>query len=119
MKKMMATLFLCAFSTATFAGTGLNCSDLDAIGDNQDALQACVDQTNDELNATYKQLRDTHKDNKDAYAALKDMQVGWIKMRDAQCLFKSMNTGSAAAQVGVMCEIEMTIQRENELAGLL
>jgi uncharacterized protein YecT (DUF1311 family) len=119
MKKLVSVLFLCAFSAGTFAGTGLNCSDLDAIGDNQDALEACVIQTNDELNATYKQLRDAHKNNKGAYDALKDMQVGWIKMRDAQCQFKSMNTGSAAAQVGVMCEIEMTVQRENELAGLL
>lgn len=108
------------FSAGAMAGTGLNCSNLDEIGDDENALEACFTQVNDELNATYNQLRETHKDNTEGLKALKEMQLGWIKMRDSQCLFQSMNSagGGGAAKTAVRCEIEMTTKREEELSQM-
>ncbi len=120
MKKYILISLLLSASSVSLAGTGLNCSNLDVIGQDTKALEACVTQTNDELNATYKELRATHKNKKDKLKALKDMQNGWIKMRDAQCLFQGMNAvgGGGAAQTGIRCEIKMTIKREEELSQL-
>lgn len=119
MKKIIFTLLLSTVSYSSFAGTGLNCSEDEVLSD-ANQLEACVTQTNDELNATYKQLTETHKDAPEKLEALKSMQLAWIKMRDAQCLFKSMNSagGGGAAMTAVRCEVEMTIQREEELANL-
>ena len=121
MKKHTWTLLLSSFSTIAMAGTGLNCSDLDSIGQDDNAMEACITQTNDELNGTYKELKALSKDNKEALKELKSMQLGWIKMRDSQCLFISMNSagGGGVAITALRCEIEMTIQREKELSIML
>lgn len=121
MKKYTWILLLSSFSTVAMAGTGLNCLDLDAIGENDNALEACISQTNDELNGTYKELHTQNKENKEVLKALKNMQRGWIKMRDAQCLFKSMHSagGGGVAKTAIRCEIEMTIKREEELSMML
>lgn len=121
MKKHTWILLLSSFSTIAMAGTGLNCSDLDTIGDDDNAMEACITQTNDELNGTYKELKTQSKENKKGLKALKDMQLGWIRMRDSQCLFMSMNSagGGGVARTALRCEIEMTIKREKELSIML
>ena len=118
MKKNTWILLLSSFSTISMAGTGLNCSDLDSIGQDDNMMEACITQTNDELNDTYKELKALSKDNKEGLKVLKNMQLGWMKMRDSQCLFMSMNSagGGGAARTAIRCEIEMTIQREKELS---
>jgi uncharacterized protein YecT (DUF1311 family) len=121
MKKNTWILLLSSFSTISMAGTGLNCSDLDSIGQDDNAMEACITQTDDELNGTYKALKALSKDNKEGLKVLKNMQLGWIKMRDSQCLFMSMNSagGGGAARTALRCEIEMTIKREKELSIML
>ena len=119
MKKMFFASALLAFSSIATAGTGLNCSDENVLSElNQ--LEACYTQVDSELNGTFKQLQALHKDSKQKMAALKQMQLGWIKMRDAQCDFQSMNSagGGGVAQTAMRCIVEMTIQRDKELQDL-
>lgn len=118
MKEYTFAIIALFSASAAFAGSDMDCSDLEALGQDEDKLEQCHAQADSKLNATYKEVRGRHKDNEDMQKALKDMQLGWIKMRDAQCLFKSMNTAGGAALAGVLCEIEMTTKREAELAEL-
>ena len=121
MKKHTWILLLSSYSTIAMAGTGLNCYELDALSDNDNAMETCITQTNSELNGTYNALRTQSKDHKEGLEALKSMQLGWMKMRDSQCLFLSMHSagGGGAARTAIRCEIEMTIKREEELSKLL
>lgn len=118
MKKYILAIAMLTFSATTFSGSTLDCSDMDKVGQDEDHLEQCAAQADSDLNKAYKELRSMHKDNEEKQAALKDMQLGWIKMRDAQCLFKSMNTASGAALTGVLCEVEMTTIRAQELADM-
>ena len=119
MKKMFFATALLAFSSVASAGTGLNCSDDEVLSD-PNKVEACLTQVDGELNGTFKQLQTLNKDSKDKLKALKNMQLGWIKMRDAQCEFQSFNSagGGGAALTAMRCEIEMTMQREKELQDL-
>lgn len=119
MKKLFFAAALLAFSGVATAGTGLNCSDGEVLSD-PNRVEACLTQVDGELNGTFKQLQALHKDSKEKLKALKDMQLGWIKMRDAQCEFQSFNSagGGGAALTAMRCEIEMTMQRDKELQEL-
>ncbi|WP_038141134.1 lysozyme inhibitor LprI family protein [Thiothrix lacustris] len=119
MKKMFFSTALLAFSSIATAGTGLNCSDDNVLSD-INKLQACYTQADSELNGTFKKLQALHKDGKVKMAALKQMQLGWIKMRDAQCDFQSMNSagGGGVAQTAMRCKVDMTMQRNKELQDL-
>ncbi|WML89726.1 lysozyme inhibitor LprI family protein [Thiothrix lacustris] len=119
MKKMFFASALLAFSSIATAGTGLNCTDENVLSD-PNYLDVCVTQVDSELNGTFKELQARHKDVKEKMAALKQMQLGWIKMRDAQCDFQSMNSagGGGVAQTAMRCIVEMTIQRDKELQDL-
>ncbi|WP_372587916.1 lysozyme inhibitor LprI family protein [Thiothrix lacustris] len=48
---------------------------------------------------------------------MKNMQLGWIKMRDAQCKIEAYvgDITSTGASEKKICLIRMTIQRSNEL----
>ena len=119
MKKYILAVLLGSLSSIALAANP-DCSKPEDIGQDETKLEACLTSTNDKLNGTYKELRDIHKDNEEKLGVLKDMQLGWIKMRDAQCLFRSMNSagGGGAALTAVLCEIELTNQRAKELADL-
>lgn len=116
MKKYLWILFIITASTATWAESDLDCSILTNY--NADELAICIAQVDDNLNVTYKQLRATHKDNREVLRAIRSMQLGWIKMRDAQCLFRGLSSASSlgGGQAALHCEIQMTIQREKELS---
>lgn len=118
MKNYFFALLVLSFSATAFAESTLDCANTDNIGRDEDKLEECVTHTNKALNAAYDELKSRHEDNKEMQGILKDMQLGWIKMRDAQCLYRSMNTGSGAALTGVLCEIELTHQRSEALAEL-
>lgn len=118
---LLSALLLCSLTNLAIAGTGLNCSEVINKDSSDNELEACIEQTNDELNSSYKQLRVMYKESKDHLAALKKMQLGWIEMRNGQCDFESRNSagGGGAARTAVRCEIRMTLQRTDELDEML
>lgn len=121
MKIFLPSLLLFSLTNLATAGTGLNCSEVINKESTDNELEACIEQTNDELNGSYKQLQDTYKGNKDILSALKKMQLGWIEMRDGQCDFESRNSagGGGVARTVIRCEIKMTLQRTDELDEML
>lgn len=70
MRKVVSAILLLACSSFVNAGTGLNCSEEDVLS-NPDTLEICIDQSNDWLNGTYKQLQARHKGEKSKLEALK------------------------------------------------
>ena len=112
---ILSGLLLIALSFSAYASDKtIDCTNLDS-GTNSDQLDVCAKQADKQLNDNYQALRDTHKDSPDKLKLLKEMQVAWIKMRDAQCEFAMRNVGGNAAQAGVICEIKATQQRAKEL----
>lgn len=89
---------------------------MDQLDDNQ--LEVCAKQSDKQLNENYQKLRKMHKDESDKLKLLKDMQEGWIKMRDAQCEFTMRKVGSSAAIAGLTCEVALTQKRAAELADM-
>lgn len=113
-KNILALALLSLGSSAALAGTAINCYDV--VNDmNEQSLEVCIEQTNRHLNENYQQLRETFKDEEETLALLKDMQLAWIKMRDAQCEINSRHTGSSAGLVGLACEVVLTQKRADVL----
>ncbi|OQW92715.1 MAG: hypothetical protein BWK79_14110 [Beggiatoa sp. IS2] len=76
------------------------------------AVKTCVEQTDRHLNENYQILLKKFKEDA---KLLKDMQLGWIKMRDAQCELAGKHTGSQAALVMSKCTVVLTQKRADEL----
>jgi uncharacterized protein YecT (DUF1311 family) len=122
MKKCFVLAFLTlAFSGYAMAGTGLDCAEMaksDSFQTDGEFSQ-CLSQTDQELNASFKTLQTKMKDRNVA-ADLKAMQLGWIKMRDAQCIVEGLtaNLANAIETRGKTCTIRMTSQRAAELDAM-
>lgn len=117
MKQHVAGLALFLCSGVAFAGTGLNCNDIDNMNPNE--MDACAEQTDQELNASYKTaMAAMKKQDNGSDKLLKDAQRAWLKMRAAQCEMASLNTGGSAANAMVSCEVGLTMQRTDYLDGL-
>lgn len=112
MKKIIVSLGLLVIFSAQ-ANTAINCYEVDNMG--ADMIEVCVEQTNRHLNENYSQLREIHKGSPEKLNLLKEMQLGWMKMRDAQCDFAAHNTGSNAALAGSICVVKLTQQRADEI----
>lgn len=108
----ISSLFIILNASAQ-AGTAINCNEVDNM--ESDMIEVCAEQTNKHLNENFEALKELHKEVPKKLELLKEMQLGWIKMRDAQCEFATQNTGSNAALAGVTCEVKLTQQRANEL----
>ncbi len=114
MKYLLSVFGLfCVTSLSAQAATAINCHEVDNM--EQDMIEVCVEQTDRHLNENYQALRKLHKDSSKKLKLLKDMQMGWIKMRDAQCDFAMHNTGSNAALAGLVCQVTLTQQRADEI----
>ncbi len=120
MKSLMTVLLLCLIAAPVNADTSLNCSDPDTIGNNDQHLETCIDQANSSLNEVYQTLRNRHPGQKEKLRALRDMQRGWIRMRDAECLFRSINSigGGGIGRTALRCKIALTLRRTTELEDL-
>jgi uncharacterized protein YecT (DUF1311 family) len=122
MKKcfVLASLTL-AFSGYAMAGTGLDCAEMAKSGSFQTdgEFSQCLTQTDQELNASFKTLKTKMKDSNVA-TDLKAMQLGWIKMRDAQCIVEALtaNLANAIETRGKICTIRLTSQRAAELDAI-
>jgi len=113
MKYLVPSLGLfIALSLPVKAGTAINCHEVDNMESNM--IEVCVEQTDRHLNENYAELRKLHKDSPEKLKLLKEMQLGWIKMRDAQCELAMRNTGSNAALAGMTCQVKLTQKRSDE-----
>lgn len=117
MKKMLSIILLSLVSGTSSAGTAINCHEVNEMS--SDMIEVCSDQTNRHLNENYKALIKQYGKSADQKKLLKKMQLGWIKMRDAQCELNMRNTGSNAALVGMVCEVILTQKRSEELEEIL
>ncbi|WP_020395196.1 lysozyme inhibitor LprI family protein [Thiolinea disciformis] len=108
-----SAVLLFALSQSTQAGTVVDCHEVDTM--ETDMVEVCVKQTNRDLNDNYDALKKLQKDSPEKLKLLKEMQLAWIKMRDAQCEYEMRNTGSNAALVGLVCEVKLTQQRADDL----
>lgn len=118
MKKWLFTLFLLIIASSSFAGTALNCSQVDSMKDNE--VDFCVQQTDEWLNSTYQQAMNLYQDNHPVKNALRSAQRAWIKFRDTECAFhlaRSVSTNKE--RVLNSCIAKMTFVREQELAELV
>lgn len=106
-------LLIFTLASSAHAGTAINCHEIDNM--DSSAIETCVEQTDRHLNENYEQLKNIHKDAPEKLNLLKEMQLGWIKMRDAQCEFAMKNTGSNAALAGMICQVKLTQKRADEI----
>jgi uncharacterized protein YecT (DUF1311 family) len=113
MKNIFALTLLGLCSGTAFSGTAINCYEVADM--DQQSIEVCVEQTNRHLNENYSQLQETFQDNEGTLALLKDMQLAWIKMRDAQCEINSRHTGGNSGLVGLTCEVILTQKRADDL----
>ncbi|UOG92883.1 MAG: DUF1311 domain-containing protein [Candidatus Thiothrix sulfatifontis] len=110
-----------AFSGYAIAGTGLPCGEMaksDSFQTDGEFSQ-CLTQTDQELNGSFEALKKKMKDRNVA-ADLKNMQLGWIKMRDAQCTVEAMtaNLANGMENRAKTCKIRMTSERTAELDAI-
>jgi uncharacterized protein YecT (DUF1311 family) len=119
MKKFLSIAVMA--TTMSFAGTGLNCSEIAKMKANE--VEVCVTQTDDMLNGFYKELMsdDMFKKMPRNKKALKDAQKTWLKFRDASCNL-ILTLGTAASNKEEMmnnCLVKTTMQRNDELESLI
>ena len=82
MKKIIGVFLLSMASGSSIAGTAINCHEVNEMSNKM--VEVCLDQTNRHLNENYKELvKQYGKKSADDKKLLKNMQLGWIKMRDA------------------------------------
>ena len=117
MKKILSLLLLTIASGSSSAGTAINCYEINKMS--PDMVKVCADQTDRHLNENYKALVKQLGKSAEQKKLLKNMQLGWIKMRDAQCELNMRNTGSNAALAGMVCEVILTQKRADELEIML
>ncbi len=112
MKKVIFTTLL--VSGINFAGTGLNCNEVHEMKSNE--IKQCVEQTDNELNANYKELMTRYKELKHITTELKNAQRTWLKYRDAECGYHLALGSASSAHEDTLnaCMVTMTIQR-NEM----
>ena len=116
-KSYLAVVLLAAsVNHSVFAGTGLNCREYQNM--EGDSLGHCVEQTDRELNDTFKTLtKQTHNGH---HKALREAQQAWIKMRDADCKFREAI--AASYELGVAkdaCLVRRTIERIDQLENMI
>jgi uncharacterized protein YecT (DUF1311 family) len=121
MKKLLSTFIFCALSGTAMAGTGLNCYEADEM--EGDTLGVCLQQTDEWLNGAYQQAtkyqQEMDKTTKERVNLLKAAQLGWLKMRDADCQLRQLN--AASFELGVAkdrCVIKANLQRFDYLETL-
>ena len=73
------------------------------------------------LNATYNQVVGRLKAEPEARAALLEAQRAWIRFRDGECAFATVNArgGSVAPFLDARCQTRMTEARLEQLQGYL
>lgn len=113
---------LCCLMTASisYAGTGLNCSKVDNMGDNE--ASACVAQTDSELNGAYQQLMKRLKTlpNDNVAKSLKKSEKDWLAFRQSHCeMVLDLGSASTAKQRTLdACISKMNIERTAQLEAL-
>lgn len=111
---------LCLLMTASisYASTGLNCSEVDNMGDNE--ASACVAQTDNVLNGTYQQLMKRFKSLPNAAKNLKKAEKDWLVFRKSHCdMVLDLGSASAAKQRTYdACISKMNIERTAQLEAM-
>ncbi|WP_207414846.1 lysozyme inhibitor LprI family protein [Roseomonas haemaphysalidis] len=114
----LAALALLAAGPALAAG---NCADASTQG----AANACAARelaaADARLNATYNQVVGRLKAEPEARAALLEAQRAWIRFRDGECAFATVNArgGSVAPFLDARCQTRMTEARLQQLQDYL
>ncbi|WP_028489656.1 lysozyme inhibitor LprI family protein [Thiothrix lacustris] len=120
-KLLCMTALMLAFSGSAMAGTGLACKDMaNSESFETDAqFSQCLTQTDQELNGSFQALKKKMKDRNVAND-LKTMQLGWIKMRDAQCIVEALtaNLANGMEYREKTCKIRMTTERTDQLDAI-
>lgn len=116
MKVVLYGLLLLAISSTSTAAT-LNCNDIEKFSEDDQAIDACLRQTNDSLNQHYENLQRRYKTSREKSTALLNMQIAWLALRDAQCDLAGYNArlGRGALRTAQRCVVKMTLKRTAEL----
>lgn len=120
MTNIQKLIGLCCLMTASisYAGTGLNCNEVDEMKDNE--ASACVDQTDSELNGAYQQLMKRFKDLPQVAKSLKKAEKDWLSFRQSHCdMVLDLGAASSAKQrTHDACISKMNIARTAQLETL-
>lgn len=101
MKKLILIFLLYIVSTFSFAEKAIDCHKINEMS--ADMIKVCVDHTHRQLQINYQALVKRYTGN-DQEILLRNMQLGWFKMRDAQCELASRNTGGNKTITAVVCK---------------
>ena len=117
MKKLISIILL-GTASMSYAGTGLDCKNVDNLEDNE--VSACLEQTDSWLNSSYKQLMTTYKNLPQVAKDLKQAQKDWLKFRDSHCnmIFTLGSASSAKQRTLDACLTKITLDRVNQLDAL-
>lgn len=112
---------LLAFPLATTPAVALVCKSPTT----QAEMSACaadgLREADEALNQAYGQIMRRLADNQPAHQALQESQRAWIRFRDAECAFATVNSrdGSAAPMLLAQCRQRMTAARVSQLQDYL
>ena len=100
-------------SSAAYAGTAMNCSDIDGYDDKSVAY--CVEQETRFMSDQLKQLSKTYTAY--SWSKIQASQDAWRSYMNANCEFHKMNAGGGGAEIRALneCKVRMTYQRVSEL----
>lgn len=112
---LAVVLLAASMSNSVLAGTSLNCREAHQMEGN--TLQACIEQSDRELNESFKLLiKETYTGH---HKLLREAQQAWLKLRDADCKFREAI--AASHELGVakdVCLVQRTMERIDQLDNM-